>query len=338
MDAKVKEWVSKVAEKVYWANVVPMIRKREWEDLNSEIKRTFKELSIERYGQDKYEDLLKSEFLQQEKKQYVLGLGNGFLRINRPGERLGQITPLDEPEIWESISLNSRDGDTHYCGYLAHRMRDAKADPWQTDPHSFLSRETIKVRMKNVDFLLTEEEFGIIQDDLDRRVCKTKRYDSGIDENITDLGLETQFDLKTEVVFFGTLGEYKRKLGVLVSEWAEKIKEIKTTRETAYFDACILLERYSKNGILREDLIENWPDIGQCLEIAEKLAEKWGTEYQVITGSQEASPGEHGEIKGSYISRAQHYCCEEQDKPIQDTRFLILYEKFIKHGVPLLKK
>lgn len=344
MDAKVKEWVSKVAEQIYLANVVPLIRKREWEDLNSDIERVFRELSIEKYGQDKYTDFLKSKFFQQEKANYTLELGNGFLHIvhNRPFG--GGKKPLQEPNTKCMKQLDNCQ-DTYYCGYLAHRMRDAKADPWVKQLG--LARETVEVSMECIDFLLDEEDFGTIIKDLDSRVSistATKYYLDGIDADITDSDLETQTDLENEVVFFGTLGNYKRKLGVLVSEWAERIREIEVARDTAHFNAEILLKRYSKNGILREDLIENWPDIGQCLEIAEKLAEKWGTKYEIVTG-QVSRPGEHGEIRvgglgSSYISRSQYRFEGEdrEDKLIQDTRFLILYEKFIKHGVPLLKK
>ncbi len=341
MDAEVKEWVSKVAEEIYLAIVVPLIRKREWEDINSDIERVFRELSIEKYGQDKYDDFLKSEFLQQEKAEYTLELGNGFLHIGRYRPSChGTCTPL--PGL-DTRCLKQLDNckDTYYYGYLTHRMRDAKADPWVKNPCSPFSRETIEVGMKYIDFLLNEEEFGTIIKDLDARVSisdSEKYYLEGIDKSITDFDLETQTNLENEVVFFGTLGNYKRKLGVLVSEWVEKIREIEATRDTARFNACLLLKRYSRNGILREDLIENWPDIGQCLEIAEKLARKWGTRNEVVSGP--VSFGEYRDIranKGSYISRSRYHF-EGEDKLIQDTRFLILYEKFIKHGVPLLKK
>jgi hypothetical protein len=348
MDAKVKEWISKVAEKIYLANVVPLIRKREWEDLNSDIERVFRELSLEKYGQDKYTDFLKSEFLQQEKAEYTLELGNGFLHIRRDRPGPGSETPLAGLDTRYMKQLDNCQ-DTYYCGYLVHRMRDTKADPWVK--HSGLrtmDRETIDVRMKYIDFLFNEEEFGTIIKDLDTRVSisiATKYYTERIDEEISDLDLETQTDLENEVVFFGTLGNYKRKLGVHVSEWAEKIREIEVARDTAHFNACLLLKRYSENGILREDLIENWPDVGQCLEIAEKLAEKWGTKYVITTGPV-SCPDRYGEIRvngfqgSSYISRSQYLFKGEdkEDKLIQDTRFLILYEKFIKHGVPLLKK
>lgn len=344
MDAKVKEWVSKVAEQIYLVNVVPLIRKREWEDLNSDIERVFRELSIEKYGQDKYNDFLKSEFFLQEKAEYTLKLGNGFLHIERNGPGWDK-TPLPELNTRCMKQLDNCQ-DTYYYGYLAHRMRDTKADPWVKNPSRFC-RETVDVRMKYIDFLLDEEEFGTIIKDLDNRVSTSKStytryYLEGIDTGITDSDLETQVDLENEVVFFGTLGNYKRKLGVLVSEWVERIREIEVARDTAHFNAGILLKRYSRNGILREDLIENWPDIGQCLEIAEKLAEKWGAQNETVTGPVSCPAGEHGEIRvnrvgSSYISRSRYYF-EREDKLIQDTRFLILYEKFIKHGVPLLKK